>query len=197
MSGDTVTGVIASVMMLVLVGSSLAARQLNFGQTLRMALAWLGIFSVVFVLFLFREEGQVIWNRATADIAGSRGTVSGTSLRIPMREDGHFWVRGSVNGRETEFLVDSGATTTALSQEFAEAAGVEIDNGFPVMIDTTNGTVEARRARVARLAVGPIVQSDARAMVGISFGETNLLGMSFLSSLKSWKVEGRTLLLEP
>ncbi len=72
MSGDTVTGVIASVMMLVLVGSSLAARQLNVGQTFRMALAWLAIFSVVFVLFLFREEGQVIWNRATADIAGSR-----------------------------------------------------------------------------------------------------------------------------
>jgi aspartyl protease family protein len=197
MNGDTVTGVVASVMMLVLVGSSLAARRLNFGQTLRMALAWLAIFSVVFVLFLFRDEGKAVWNRATADIAGSRGTVTGSTLRIPMHDDGHFWVRGTVNGRETEFLVDSGATTTALSREFADAAGVDIDNGFPVAINTANGTVQARRARIARLAVGPIAQEDARAVVGESFGDTNLLGMSFLSSLKSWKVEGRTLLLEP
>lgn len=197
MNGDTVTGVVASVMMLMLVGSSLAARRLNFGQTLRMALAWLAIFSVVFVLFLFRDEGKAIWNRATADIAGSRGTVSGTTLRVPMREDGHFWVRGKVNGRETDFLVDSGATTTALSLEFAHAAGVEIDTMFPVTINTANGQVQAQTARIASLNVGPITQSDARAVVSASFGDTNVLGMSFLSSLKSWKVEGRTLLLEP
>jgi aspartyl protease family protein len=28
-------------------------------------------------------------------------------------------------------------------------------------------------------------------------GDTNLLGMNFLSSLESWRVEGRTLVLEP
>lgn len=197
MSGDDVTRLIMGGLMIVLVGSSLAARQLNLGQTVRMALTWMAIFSVVFVLFLFREEGKAVWNRATADIAGSRGTVSGTTLRVPMREDGHFWVRGVINGREVEFLIDSGATTTALSRETAQAAQVDIDTAFPITVNTANGDVQAQIARIQQLNVGPITQTNARAVVSTSFGDTNLLGMNFLSSLKSWRVEGRTLLLEP
>lgn len=197
MSGDDVTRVIMGGMMLMLVGSSLAARRLNVGQTLRMVLAWVAIFSVVFVLFLFREEGKAIWNRATADIAGSRGIVTGSALRIPMRDDGHFWVRGTVNGREVDFLVDSGATTTALSLDVTRSADVEIDTSFPVTLNTANGQVQAQTARIASLGVGPIRQENARAVVSAAFGDTNVLGMSFLSSLKSWRVEGRTLLLEP
>lgn len=197
MSGDDITRMIAGGLMLMLVGSSLAARRLNFGQTLRMGLAWAAIFAVVFVLFLFREEGKAVWNRATADIAGTRGTVSGSTLRVPMRDDGHFWVRGAINGREIDFLVDSGATTTALSLEVAQGAGVEIDTMFPVTINTANGSVSAQVARIEHLKVGPITQNNARAVVSAAFGDTNVLGMSFLSSLKSWKVEGRTLLLEP
>ena len=52
-------------------------------------------------------------------------------------------------------------------------------------------------ARIAELEVGSVRQSNARAIIGKSFGNTNVLGMSFLSELKSWKVEGRTLTLEP
>lgn len=197
MSGDDVTRLIMGGMMLMLVGSSLAVRRLNVGQTLRMVLAWVAIFAVVFVLFLFREEGKAVWNRASADIAGSRGTMSGSALRIPMRDDGHFWVRGTINGREIDFLVDSGATTTALSLDVARSADVEIDTSFPVTINTANGQVQAQTARIASLGVGQIRQENARAVVSAAFGDTNVLGMSFLSSLKSWKVEGRTLLLEP
>lgn len=197
MNGDDITRMIAGAMMLMLVGSSLAARRLNFGQTLRMGLAWVAIFSIIFVLFLFREEGKAVWNRATADIAGSRGTVTGSALRIPMRDDGHFWVRGTVNGRDVDFLVDSGATTTALSLDVARSAGVEIDTSFPVTINTANGQVQAQTARIASLSIGPIRQKDARVVVSAAFGDTNVLGMNFLTSLKSWKVEGRTLLLQP
>lgn len=197
MSGDDITRLIMGAMMLMLVGSSLAARRTNAGQGLRMALAWLAIFAIVFVLFLFREEGQAVWNRATADIAGSRGTISGSALRVPMRDDGHFWVRGTVNGQEVEFLIDSGATTTALSVDVAKSAGVEIDTAFPVNINTANGSVQAQTARISALNVGPIRQNNARAVVSAAFGDTNVLGMSFLSSLKSWRVEGRTLLLQP
>ncbi|MEP6786023.1 MAG: TIGR02281 family clan AA aspartic protease [Sphingomonadales bacterium] len=197
MNGDDVSRMIAGGMMLMLVGSSLFARRLNFGQTLRMAIGWLAIFAVVFVLFLFREEGKAVWNRATTDIAGSRGTVSGSTLRVPMRDDGHFWIRATVNGREADFLVDSGATTTALSLDLAQSADVEIDEAFPVTLNTANGSIQAQTARITQLDVGPISQTNARAVVSAAFGETNVLGMSFLSSLKSWKVEGRTLLLQP
>jgi aspartyl protease family protein len=86
---------------------------------------------------------------------------------------------------------------TTVSSATARAASVELSGGFPVVVETANGIAEVQRARVETLAIGPIVQSDAPVHVSDGLGDTNLLGMSFLSKLKSWRVEGRTLILEP
>jgi aspartyl protease family protein len=183
---------------LVLVVSSLVAQKLPLGKAVKMALAWVAIFGVVFVLFLFKDEGRVIWQRATAEIAGDSGQIDGTTLRLKREEDGHYWVRASVNGKPVRFMIDSGATTTTLSLASAQAAGVKPSGGFPVLVETANGTVEVQRAEIGTLTVGSIVQRDAKVLIGSEgLGDTNLLGMSFLSSLKSWRVEGGTLILEP
>ena len=183
---------------LVLVVSSLVAQKLPLGKALKMALTWVAIFGAMFVLFLFKDEGREVWRRATAEISGDAGQVDGTTMRLRREEDGHYWVRAAVNGAPVRFMIDSGATTTTLSQEAARSAGVVPSAGFPVLVETANGTVELQRARIATLAVGTIVQKDAAVLIGSEgLGDTNLLGMSFLSSLKSWRVEGATLILEP
>ena len=166
------------------------------GQTVKMALAWLAIFAAVFVLFLFRDEARAIWNRATNELSGTAPVVVGQSVRIKKSDDGHFHVRASVNGKPIEFLIDSGATTTTLSAAAAANAGVEPSGGFAVMVRTANGMVEAQRAEIALLTIGPITQANAPALIGGGeMGDTNLLGMSFLSSLKSWRVEEGQLVL--
>jgi aspartyl protease family protein len=183
---------------LTLVASSLIARRMPIAQTLKMALLWVAIFGFAFVLFLFRDEGRAIWQRAKADVSGNTVQVSGSTMRIRKSDDGHFWVRASVNGKSVNFLIDSGATTTTLSQASASDADVKPSGGFPVIVETANGKTEAQRARITQLNVGTIVQNDAAALIGSDgLGATNLLGMSFLSSLKSWRVEGTTLILEP
>jgi aspartyl protease family protein len=119
-------------------------------------------------------------------------------MRIQMAEDGHFWADAQVNGRAARFMIDSGATTTAMSRSAAVAAGVAIDeSGFPVTISTANGTVEARRAQIDRMALGSIQASDLAVVVADEFGDTKVLGMNFLSQLESWRVEGRFLILQP
>lgn len=183
---------------LVLVISSLVAQKLPLGKALKMALTWVAIFGAMFVLFLFKDEGREVWRRATAEISGDTGQVDGTTVRLKREEDGHYWVRAAVNGVPVRFMVDSGATTTTLSQESARSANVAPSAGFPVLVETANGTVELQRARIETLAIGTIVQKDAGVLIGSEgLGDTNLLGMSFLSSLKSWRVEGTTLILEP
>ncbi len=183
---------------LALVGSSLIAQKLPLGKALKMVLAWLGIFGVAFVLFLFQDEGRAIWQRATTELSGDSGQIDGTTLRLKRQDDGHYWVRASLNGTVVLFMIDSGATTTTLSQASARAAGVKPAAGFPVLVETANGTVELQRAEVESFAVGSIVQRNAQVLIGSEgLGETNLLGMSFLSSLKGWRVEGSTLILEP
>lgn len=67
-----------------------------------------------------------------------------------------------------------------------------------MIVETANGIAEARRARIRALEIGPIRQSDAPILIGTpNMGDVNLLGMSFLSRLQSWRVEGSVLILEP
>ncbi len=197
MNGDDVVRLAWAFGAIVLVASGLAARRLPIATTLRYAAAWVAIFAGVFVLFLFRDEGAQVWNRAKLQLGGARTTISGSTLTVPMSGDGHFWVDVMVNGREARFLVDSGATTTMLSTELAETAKIDVDANFPVPVETANGTISASVARVERLEVGPIVQHDAHALVAPQAASLNVLGMSFLSSLKSWRVEAGKLILTP
>jgi aspartyl protease family protein len=196
-TGDDTARLIWAGFAIVLVASSLFGRTLKFGQTVRAVLAWFAIFAFVYVCFLFRDEARAILSRVQADTGGSRPVSIGGVTQIAMGEDGHFHVRGKVNGREVAFLIDSGATTTGLSANAARLAGVKPDSSIDLPVDTANGTVMVSTARISLLEVGNIRQTGARAVIGKSFGDTNVLGMSFLSDLKSWKVEGRTLTLEP
>ena len=124
--------------------------------------------------------------------------VSGKELRIPMSRDGHFWVRARINGIDRKLLVDSGATITALSVDTAEAAGLTPERSpFPIILKTANGAVAARTARVATLRIGNVVARNLPVVVSPSFGDTEVIGMNFLSKLKSWRVEGSVLILEP
>jgi aspartyl protease family protein len=124
--------------------------------------------------------------------------VSGEEVRVRMSPDGHFWVRASIDGVERRMLVDSGATVTALSLPTATAAGIEAkDELFPVLLRTANGTIAAKTGMLGELRFGTIVARDLPVVVSPAFGNTDVLGMNFLSKLKSWRVEGRTLILQP
>lgn len=124
--------------------------------------------------------------------------VSGGETRIAMHGDGHFWLRATINGEPRRFLVDTGATLTAISEETALAAQVP-QRAFPqtLRMRTANGTVSAELVTIGELRFGNIVARDLDAVVAPGLGETNVIGMNFLSRLASWRVEGRTLVLVP
>ena len=182
------------VLLLVLVASSLVGMRLPLGKTVRMAAAWVAIFAVGFVIFSFRSEFMAVGSRLKAEAVGTP-IQAGEELRIPMAEDGHFWVEASVNGHEAPFLVDSGASFTTISRETANQAGVE--TGMRVaLVETANGTVQMRKARVDNFSVGAIHRSDFAIQVNDHDG-SNVLGMNFLSSLEGWRVEGHYLVMQP
>jgi aspartyl protease family protein len=196
MDSDQTARLIAALLCMTLVASSLFSRQLPMGQVFRMILAWAGIFAGVFALFLFLPEMKQIWARAKAEVSGGVEQKDGT-LQV-RKSDEHFYIDASVNGTSIRFMIDSGATTTTMSADAAKSAGVDVDmEGFPVIVSTANGMAESRRGRVRQLTVGPITREDFPVHVSETLGDTNLLGMNFLSSLKGWKIEGETLILNP
>jgi aspartyl protease family protein len=124
--------------------------------------------------------------------------VTGAETRIEMSDDGHFWLRASINGKPRAFLVDTGATLTALSESTAQAAQVSVQPlRESVLMRTANGTVRAGLARIKELRFGNIVARDLDAVIAPNMGETNVIGMNLLSRLASWRVEGHTLVLVP
>ena len=179
---------------LILVGSSLIGMRLPVGKVVKMVLAWVAIFGIAFTLFAFRGEFTALGAKLRAEATGTP-TQSGEELRIAMRADGHFWVNASVNGRQAPFLVDSGASVTTISPDLAAEAKVE--TGMRVaQVETANGEVQMPVATAAQFEVGPIARTDFTLHVN-SADDTNVLGMNFLSSLSSWRVEGNTLVLRP
>ena len=124
--------------------------------------------------------------------------VEGGETRVPMAEDGHFWIEAMVNGAPRRFLVDTGATLTAISDEFAAKSGIEPSPGrMPVRLRTASGTLTARMATIDEMAFGNVVARDLDAVIAPGTGGLNVLGMNFLSRLKLWRVEDGELILVP
>lgn len=124
--------------------------------------------------------------------------VEGSVTRVPMGDDGHFWLRASVNGVRRDFLVDTGATLTAISPGTARAAHLKHNRvDRDVLMHTANGTIDAQLATIGELRAGNVVARDLDAVVAPGLGDTDVIGMNLLSRLASWRVEGRTLILVP
>lgn len=174
--------------------SSLFAMRLPVGKALKMALAWVAIFGLAFLLFAFRGEFSSFGQRLRAEATGAP-MESGGEVRIPIGEDGHFWADAAINGHSTHFLIDSGATTTTISRAAAEQAGLPL-TGQLVPISTANGVAMMRMATAERLQLGSIERTDFPVNVS-DRDDTNVLGMNFLSSLRGWRVEQHDLVLRP
>ncbi|MDP3673627.1 MAG: TIGR02281 family clan AA aspartic protease [Novosphingobium sp.] len=155
---------------------------------------------LAFGIFLILQQAPFDPNlsRITASLGLDRQEVVGEEVRIPMARDGHFWATVRLNGTERRMLVDSGATVTALSTATARAAGVDADATLvPLLMKTANGTVRADAGTLDRLEIGGIEARKLKVVISPGLGDTDVLGMNFLSELQSWRVEDRTLILTP
>lgn len=166
-------------------------RLVSFGSTLALAAILLTV--VLQVSSLDPRMGFV-----RSGLGAPEQVVAGGETQIELSRDGHFWITADVNGEEARFLVDTGATLTAVSGGLAERAGLEPrSTAVPVRIVTANGTVAADLTRIDTLAFGNIAASDIDAVIAPSLGQTNVLGMNFLSRLEGWQVRDNTLILSP
>jgi aspartyl protease family protein len=136
--------------------------------------------------------------RATVEVDGQRlqltlgaspgrigvGTEAGSKARqivLSSGLGGHFVAAGSINGRATQFLVDTGATNVAIAQAEAERLGLRFRDGQRVMTHTANGTVPAHRLLLDSVRVGDLEVRNVDAIVVPGQMSHVLLGNSFLS----------------
>lgn len=107
----------------------------------------------------------------------------GAELVIARNSDHHYYVDAQVNGRPIHFMVDTGASETALTEADAKQIGLTIDpNNYEVIGDGASGMVRGQYIRLKSIDLGGIRQDDARVVV-VPGATVSLLGQPFLEKV--------------
>jgi aspartyl protease family protein len=188
---------VASVALLIFLGSSIAGSYRGrAGQAVRDLVTWTAIALVLVAGYSFREELSSLGHRVVGELLPpgaalrSETQIEGErSLRIRRRPDGHFIAKTQANGVSLTMLIDTGASTVVLKPADAQRLGIDVDRlKYSVPVQTANGTTYAAHVRLRNLTVGPISLNDVEALVAKPGTlKENLLGMSFLSRLRSYE----------
>lgn len=115
--------------------------------------------------------------------AGGQAGASGKGNRIVLNAGtgGHFLTAGQINGRAVQFMVDTGATSVAMSAADAERTGIKYKDGQPVRLSTANGVTQGYRVMLSSVRVGDVEVYDVEAVVSPQPMSHMLLGNSFLT----------------
>lgn len=178
-------------------GSLLLPRVPAAGRFLRFASTFaLMAILVLVVLQLSRLDPR--FSMAVPELGMPEQVIEGGETRIPLSRDGHYWIEAEINGHRVPFLVDTGATLTAVSHDTARMAGLKPrGGGLPIRLQTANGTIAAHLTSIDSLRFGNVAASGLDAVIAPGLGETNVIGMNLLSRLASVRMERGELILVP
>lgn len=182
-------GLIAAV-----VGAGVVGAHRNIGEMIKNLLVWMVIILGLTTGWLYQDQAREMALRVAGGLTPGRPvTVSdaqGQAVLIRKSLNGHFEAAGEVNGQPVNFLMDTGATTIALSHDDALRIGfAEDDLSYSLIINTANGQARAAAVRLDTVTIGPVVRNGLRAMVAEPGRlEQSLLGMNFISSLTAFEM---------
>ena len=129
---------------------------------------WIAISSVIYLYFDARQKPT--FAIASAELASGE-------VVIPRSRDGHYYVRGTINGHPVDFMVDTGASTVSISRDIAR--NVDLPRGMPANFLTANGATMGEIVSRQTIEAGGIVLEGLSVGVGIQ-GDIALLGQNFL-----------------
>lgn len=150
-----------------------------------------------------RDESLVTSPNGRADLPAGLdqaqvAVMPARTIEIKAGSHGHFVTTVEIDHTPILVLIDTGATKVAMSYEDADKAGLKpYSLDFSVPIATANGIAKAALVTIRRIEMGNIVVRDVEAVVlpeGVFAG--TLLGMSFLSRLRSFGIRDGVLVLE-
>ena len=115
--------------------------------------------------------------------------------RVVVQRDrsGHYLAEGAINGQAVIFLVDTGATDVAVSEDTARAFG--LDFGPQIVVMTAAGRVNAWQTRLDSVSIGEVSLENVSATITRGPMAEVLLGMSFLKHF-SLSQQGEMLTIE-
>jgi len=139
--------------------------------------AWLKHTTVWLLLGLMLFLGVQAWQARERQ---TRFSFDGEVVEIRRSADGHYHWVGRLAGREVEFLVDTGATSTAIPARLADELGLATV-GF-VQSATAGGVVQGRQV-IADLELDGGLRAERLRITALPQLHAPLLGMDVLGRL--------------
>jgi aspartyl protease family protein len=133
---------------------------------------------------------------STAAQASAPVALSPAPRAIFKSRDGHYWAATEVDGHWIHCLVDTGATTMALTETDATRLGLHPASlHYTLAVNTAAGQTWAAPVELARVSVAGAPVDHVAAMVVKSGLSSSLLGMSYLGRLSKFEATPTTLIL--
>ena len=193
---DSPTLLASAALFVILLSSLVRNWRASGGQALQYTAIWIALFLALVLGYSYRNDLKPLWQRVAGEVNPALPQQrSAGEVVLRRAADGHFYADVEINGQTIRMLVDTGATTIALSADDAQRAGIDVDRlDFIFTVSTANGQATAAEVKLDAVSVGPIARRNVRAMVtrGLS---GSLLGMSFFNSLSTFAIETDELVL--
>lgn len=143
----------------------------------KLAIVWLLLGALVFlgIQWWLREQQQ------------TRFRVQGGVIELRRGVDGHYHWPGTINGRAVDFLVDTGATGTAIPAALARELGLTLAD--EVQSSTAGGLVRGHETR-ADVTLQGGVQAERLRITALPQLSSPLLGMNVLGRLRWHQRDG-------
>ena len=142
----------------------------------------------LFIIFV----GTIIYNNKSLlnnYIPYLANTSRDGKIQIQKSLDDHFYLMAKLNGKKVLFLIDTGATTTTLTERDARRIGLDVnDLKYNQIIQTANGTTFSADAKIESFEIDNFQMNDLWVLVNKNLSGNSLLGMNFLKNLKGYEV---------
>ncbi len=118
---------------------------------------------------------------APVSVGGGGGGGGGSQIVLTASSGGHFLTLGSINGRSTQFMVDTGATSVAMGADEARRMGIDFEKAPRSFGSTANGTITLYRVKLSSVRIQDVEVNEVDAVVVPQGMPHVLLGNSFLT----------------
>lgn len=192
----TKAGVLATV-----IAAGVLSSGIPLTHVLRNSLIWVALIAVLIIGYNNRYQLQDIAHNVSGGLVPASiisADLSGRStVTIDRSDNGHYQIRGTIDGQRVHFLIDTGATSIVLTQETAMDLGINTQGlNYTNSVSTANGELKTARVRLETINIGSITRKNLQALIAPSGAlSENLLGMNFINSLSSASIRGSQLIL--
>ena len=131
-------------------------------------------------------DGQQKTYKMGTTISTSFTQRSKITEQIMVDKIGMFRTHGSINGHSVQFLVDTGATSVAMSENDARKLGIAYRlDGQETRTSTASGIAKAWRVKLKSVRLGQLLERNVQGVVVEGdYPSIILLGMTFLNRMK-------------